>query len=170
MVFSRETQIYRNDADKLSVSERKKLIKPYLPPKRPKNTRSPKSQPIRMFLQTQLHILVFAVMHAVFSLYLRFRQAYHIVLDRVFAVLYYHHRAPELIRQDVRRLDKIPQHLSVILELRDEEQGLAGLEKLLDDVAEISAWCTAASIPMLSVYERTGVLTPAEIRPRRDKY
>ena len=158
MFASRETQIYRKDVDNLSVQEREKLLKPYLPSQQPQSIKSPKVQPIRTFLKTQLHILVFTIMHAVFSLYIRFRQAYHVVLDRVFAILYYHHRAPELIRQDIRGLSKLPRHLSVILELRDGEQGLAGLEKLLDDVAEVSAWCAGAGIPMLSVYEKTGTL------------
>ncbi|KAI4175239.1 MAG: hypothetical protein LQ343_001775 [Gyalolechia ehrenbergii] len=160
MVASRESQIYRKNVGKLSISEREELLTPYLPPKLPQTTKPSKSQLIRTFLRTQLHVLVFAIMHAVFSLYIRFRQAYHVVLDRVFAVLYYHHRAPELIRQDIRGLNRIPQHLSVILELRDEDQGLAGLEKLLDDVAEISAWCAGVGIPMLSVYEKTGLSTP----------
>lgn len=161
MVASREAEIYRKDVDKLSIPEREKLLKPYLPSQQPQSTKPIKSQPIRLFLKTQLHILVFVIMHAVFSLYIRFRQAYHVVLDRIFAILYYHHRAPELIRQDIRGLNKIPQHLSVILELREEEQGLAGLEKLLDDVAEISAWCAGVGIPMLSVYEKTGLYRPA---------
>ncbi|KAL8692953.1 MAG: hypothetical protein Q9224_003855 [Gallowayella concinna] len=158
MIATQETQTYRNDADKLNVQEREKLLKPYLPQKPLKVIRKSKSQPIRMFLKTQLHLLVFTAMHMLFSLYIRFRQTFHIVMDRIFAVLYYHHRAPELIKQDIRGLERIPQHLSVILELKAEEQGLAGLEKLLDDVAEISAWCSGAGIPMLSVYERTGVL------------
>ena len=78
------------------------------------------------------------------------------MVDRIYATLYYHHRAPELIKQDIRSLDRLPQHLSVILDLKEEEQGYAGLEKLLDDVAEVSAWCASAGIPMLSVYEKTG--------------
>ncbi|KAI4259409.1 MAG: hypothetical protein L6R42_004587 [Xanthoria sp. 1 TBL-2021] len=158
MVATQETKIYRKDVDKLDVREREKLLKPYLPTKPLKVTRTPKHQPIRMFLQTQLHFLVFTTMHMLFSLYIRFRQAFHIILDRIFAIIYYHHRAPELIRQDIRGLERLPQHLSVILELKQEERGLAGLEKLLDDVAEISAWCAGAGIPMLSVYERTGAL------------
>ncbi|KAI4266698.1 MAG: hypothetical protein L6R38_008598 [Xanthoria sp. 2 TBL-2021] len=158
MVASQETKIYRRDVDKLDVREREKLLKPYLPAKPLKVTKTPKHQPIRMFLQTQLHFLVFTAMHMLFSLYIRFRQAFYIILDRIFAILYYHHRAPELIRQDIRGLERLPQHLSVILELKQEERGLAGLEKLLDDVAEISAWCAGAGIPMLSVYERTGAL------------
>lgn len=157
MVASRETQIYRKDANNLSTQEQENLLKPYLPPRPfPVTKRPPKSQPIRMFLRTQIHLFIFTVMHVLFSLYIRLRQAFHITLDRIFATLYYHHRAPELIRQDIRGLSKMPQHLSVILDLKEEEQGFAGLEKLLDDVAEISAWCAAAGIPMLSVYEKTG--------------
>lgn len=31
-----------------------------------------------------------------------------------------------------------------------------GLEALVDEVAEIAAWCACVGIPTLSVYERTG--------------
>ena len=34
----------------------------------------------------------------------------------------------------------------------------AGLEALLDEVAEVAAWCACVGIPVLSVYERTGAL------------
>ena len=91
-----------------------------------------------------------------FSIYIRVRQTHHAIIDKIFAVLYYHHRAPELIKQDVKSLDRLPQHLSVILELKGDERGTAGLEALMDDVAEISAWCCCVGIPILSVYEKTG--------------
>lgn len=115
------------------------------------------SQPVRTFLKTQLHVLVFTVIHTLFSVYIRLRQTYHILVDRVFAILYYHHRAPELIRQDVKNLNRLPEHLSVVLELRGGVGGTAGLETLLDEVAEIAAWCTCTGIPMLSIYEKTGM-------------
>ena len=101
-------------------------------------------------------------MHTVFSVYVRIRQIYHALLDRVFAILYYHHRAPELIRQDVKNLSRVPEHLSIILELKRHERGTAGLEVLMDEVAEIAAWCACVGIPMLSVYEKTGVISPFE--------
>jgi dehydrodolichyl diphosphate syntase complex subunit NUS1 len=44
----------------------------------------------------------------------------------------------------------------VILNLEDGVKGGAGLEALVDEVAEIAAWCACVGIPMLSVYERTG--------------
>lgn len=121
-------------------------------------------QPVRNFLKKQLHLLLFTLIHTVFSLYMLLRQTYHVLLDRVFAVLYYHHRAPELIRQDVKTLNRTPEHLSVILEIKGSDQGTAGLEGLLDEVAEISAWCTCVGIPMLSVYEKTGKIPLCSFR------
>ena len=77
-------------------------------------------------------------------------------MDRIFAILYYHHRTPELIRKDVKGLKRLPEHLSVILKLEDGGKGGAGLEALMDEVAEVAAWCACVGIPILSVYERTG--------------
>lgn len=111
---------------------------------------------VRKFLKNQLHAFVFAIIHTIFSIYVRFRQAYHAVKDRTFAVLYYHHRTPELIQKDVKGLKRLPEHLSVILKLEGGKGG-AALEALVDEVAEISAWCACAGIPMLSIYERTGM-------------
>ncbi len=165
MILPHETQLYRQDARQkgnfLTPKQREDLVKPYLPAPlfvpSPSTPRRRMSQPIRAFLKTQLHIVVFTVIHTFFSVYIRLRQTYHILLDRVFAILYYHHRAPELIRQDVKSLNRLPEHLSVILELKGDERGTAGLEALLDEVAEIAAWCTCTDIPILSIYEKTGM-------------
>ena len=161
MGATRETLVYRADAKQrgslLSPSQRENLIKPYLPsPPAPSHSSSQSPWRIRALIRHQIHFLVFTIIHTLFSLYIRLRQTYHALVDRVFAILYYHHRAPELIRQDVRGLSRIPEHLSVILELKGEERGTTGLEGLMDEVAEISAWCACVGIPMLSVYEKTG--------------
>ncbi|MCJ1434676.1 hypothetical protein MMC27_004045 [Xylographa pallens] len=161
MVLTRETLAYRRDASKngtlLTPAQREALVTPYLPaPKTPLSAPARKPRPVRTFLQTQLHILVFNLIHTLFSLYIRLRHAYHAVLSRVLAILYYHHRTPELIRKDVRGLLRLPEHLSVILELQLGDG--AGLEALLDEVAEVAAWCACVGIPVLSVYERTGAL------------
>ncbi len=161
MVATKETLAYRHDASTkgtfLTPKQREDLLRPYLPPPPLSSTpQEGRSRSIRMFLKAQLHILVFTIMHTLFSLYIRIRQTYNILIDRIFAILYYHHRAPELIKQDVRGLSRLPQHLSVILELKGEERGAAGLEGLMDEVAEISAWCACVGIPTLSVYEKTG--------------
>ena len=164
MVLSRETQMYRQDASKgglLTPKQREDLAKPYLPdPMYTPTAQAPRrqaSRPVRTFLKTQLHILVYSIIYAIFSIYVRARQTRYVILDRVLAILYYHHMAPELIRQDVKNLSRLPGHLSVILDLKGGERGAAGLEALMDEVAEISAWCACVGIPMLSIYERTGI-------------
>lgn len=175
---SRETEIYRRDAKKnhslLTPAEREMLIAPYLPtppsrsPSRPDKSqkipsirveKSKRRSPlgVRKFLKNQLHALTFAIIHTVFSVWIRLRQAYHAVKDRILAILYYHHRTPELIQKDVKGLSRLPEHLSVILKLEDGGRG-AGLEALVDELAEIAAWCACVGIPMLSVYEKTGIL------------
>ncbi|KAJ5248633.1 hypothetical protein N7468_000084 [Penicillium chermesinum] len=155
--------------NKLSASDRAKLIKPYLPDpsdlprrSRPAKTnsasqsrRKPRKTPIRTFVKSQVHRLVYALTHIIFGIVVRLLQAYHAVVDRVFAIVYHHHRTPELIRKDVRGLKRLPNHLSVILNLRAEDDALAGL---MDEVAELAAWSACAGIPQLSVYEKTGVL------------
>ena len=113
---------------------------------------------VRKFLKNQLHAVTFAIIHTIFSVYIRLRQAYHAVKDRILAILYYHHRTPELIQKDVKGLSRLPEHLSVVLKLEDGGRGGAGLEALVDELAEIAAWCACVGIPMLSVYEKTGQL------------
>ena len=173
MVASRETQIYRQDARRngalLSPKQREELLNPYLPAPPPSKSQAPVPaphnrmlQPIQTFLKQQLHLLIFTIIHTLFSVYVRIRQTYHVLLDRVFAILYYHHRAPELIRQDVKNLSRVPEHLSVLLELKGDERVTAGLEALMDEVAEIAAWCSCVGIPMLSVYEKTGMIHPLQ--------
>lgn len=162
MVHNRETQIYRQDVQArgafLSPEGRERLLKPYLPapPNKSSTPRRKVSQPIQDFIMKQIHLLIFSIIHMLFSIYIRIRQTHQAILDRILAILYYHHRAPELIKQDVRSLDRLPQHLSVILNLKGDDQGTASLEALIDDVAEISAWCCCVGLPTLSVYEKTG--------------
>lgn len=103
-----------------------------------------------------IHSLLFSLIHVIFSILIRIRQIYHALLDRAFAVLYYHHRTPELIRRDVRNLSRIPKHLSVVLDLPPEGGKQDGLETLLNDACELAAWSASAGVPLLSIYERTG--------------
>jgi dehydrodolichyl diphosphate syntase complex subunit NUS1 len=84
------------------------------------------------------------------------RQIYHATIYRLLAIRHYHHRTPEYIQRDVQSLDRIPEHLSVLLKYKSEQDG--GLEALMDEVAELCAWSAAAGIPLLSVYEKSGIL------------
>jgi dehydrodolichyl diphosphate syntase complex subunit NUS1 len=148
--------------DHLSALEREKLIKPYLPvpriqePSPSAPIRRKHKKRVRPFVKNKLHVLLYFLIQLVFGIYIRLRQVYHSIFDRILAILYYHHRTPDLIRKDVGTLSRLPEHLSVILTLRLDEDG--ALETLMDEVAELSAWCSSAGIPLLSVYEKTGVL------------
>lgn len=140
--------------------ERERLVLRHLP--EPED--AAEQGPIRAFLWTQLYRFVLLAIQTLFSLYLRVRWLYNTVLNRAFSVLYYHHRTPQLIQKDVRELrerGKFPKHVSVILDL-----GSDGLDKLIEDVSEISCWCASAGIPQLSVYERTGMIPSSAGPPR----
>ncbi|KAF3387403.1 Dehydrodolichyl diphosphate synthase complex subunit NUS1 [Penicillium rolfsii] len=165
----------RSRGDKLNAADRENLLKPYLPdpadlpPTSSSNSsrrsraatsssqrrQKPRRKPVRTFLKSQLHRLTYAITHIFFGIAVRLLQAYHAVVDRVFAIVYHHHRTPELIRKDVRGLKRLPEHLSVILTLHKEDDALA---VLMDEVAELAAWSACAGIPQLSVYEKSGVL------------
>ena len=169
MVAATDTEVYRADVhargQQLSAAEREKLVERYLPTpmeqspardigEQQQTRRKARRTPIRSFVKHQLHVLLYYLIHLAFGIYVRIRQIYHAIVDRVLAILYYHHRTPELIRKDVKNLDRLPEHLSVILTLKGEEDG--GLESLMDEVAELCAWCASAGIPLLSVYEKSG--------------
>ncbi|GKZ28130.1 hypothetical protein AbraCBS73388_011377 [Aspergillus brasiliensis] len=148
MVSQRDRELFRDDirsrGTKLNAAERESLLRPYLPdpsdlPRRPLQRRKkvPRKTPIRTFIKSQLHLLTYTVVHIFFGIISRLILSYHAVVDRIFAIVYYHHRTPELIRKDVKGLKRLPEHLSVILSLRKEDDALA---ILMDEVAELSAW------------------------------
>ncbi|KAI8940111.1 hypothetical protein NX059_003826 [Plenodomus lindquistii] len=159
----------------LTAKEREELLKPFLPPepgtssesesqkkaardrrRAAQQTHKRKPGPVKTFV----HFAVYHCIALLFSIFFRFRRAYRLVRGKIVSLLKYHHRTPEFIAHDVKHLEKMPRHLSVIVEYQEHDgsQGTAGLEGLVNDVCEIAAWTASAGIPFLSVYERTGVL------------
>jgi dehydrodolichyl diphosphate syntase complex subunit NUS1 len=179
----KETVAFRRgklDGKQLSAEERERLMKPYLPEElgpsldsprssspAPSARRSTKSQTMKKpgVVRHLLHVIIYAVISFLFSVFFRFRRAWRHVKSKIVALLKYHHRTPEFIQRDTRHLERLPKHLSVILQFYegDEDQGSAGLEGLVNDVGEIAAWTAAAGIPFLSVYEKTGGSTNKSI-------
>lgn len=113
---------------------------------------------LRRALRSKLHLAVYMILHAFFSLYIRIRQAWHLVCYHVSSILFYHHRTPEYIERDVVALKRKPKHLSVILKREAGGRHGAELERLVAEAAEVAVWCVCAKIPVLTVYERTGTL------------
>ncbi|KXL46653.1 hypothetical protein M433DRAFT_65384 [Acidomyces richmondensis BFW] len=178
MVGTRQKRAFHTDRDEwgrqLLPEERERLVKPYLPPVpieereeqqslRNGVTPLPKKRfqhkpRVRPALRHLLHYSLFTLIHILFSIYIRVRQVYHAVVDQILAVYFYHHRTPELIKRDVKGLSKVPNHLSVILELQPAGGKKDRLEGLVNEACEIAAWCACIGVPMLSIYERTGIL------------
>ncbi|KAF2118527.1 Decaprenyl diphosphate synthase-like protein [Lophiotrema nucula] len=179
-ITPRESVAFRRgkvDGRELSVKEREDMVKRILPdePSESSDVPSRSSSPLKSkrprqkmeqrkrkpgLIKQILYIVIHAVVSFLFSVFFRFRRSYRLVKSRVVAVLYHHHRTPEFIQRDIKQLERLPKHLSVILDFNesDEDQGDAGLEGLLNNVCEIAAWTASAGIPLLSVYEQTGVL------------
>lgn len=167
MVSKRDKDLLRDPKiSQLSPADRESILKPYLPdpadlPRRqiPRRKKPLRKTPVRTFLKSQLHQLAYTLIHIFFGIAVRLVQTYHAVVDRIFAIVYHHHRTPELIRKDVRGLKRLPEHLSVILSLKKEDDALA---VLMDEVAELTAWSASSGIPMLSVYEKSGMCARLE--------
>ncbi|KAI9370969.1 Decaprenyl diphosphate synthase-like protein [Aspergillus egyptiacus] len=166
MVSKRDKQLLRDNIRsrgiKLSATDRENIVKPYLPdpselpPWPPQRRRKlPRKTPIRTFIKSQLHLITYTFLHILCGIAVRLAQSYHAVVNRILAIVYYHHRTPELIRKDVKGLERLPEHLSVILSLGKEDNGLP---VLMDEVAELVSWTSSAGIQVLSVYEKTGAL------------
>lgn len=165
MVSQRDQDLLRGS--KLSAADRESILKPYLPDpsdllsrKQSQRRKKPlRSTPVRTFLKSQLDQLAYTLIHIFFGIAVRLIQTYHAVVDRIFAIVYHHHRTPELIQKDVRGLKRLPEHLSVILQLKKEDDAL---DVLMDEVAELTAWSACSGIPTLSIYERSGMQLPSE--------
>jgi dehydrodolichyl diphosphate syntase complex subunit NUS1 len=150
----------------LSAQQREELLKPFLPSAPPASTTSKTTSTRRAQKPTHKpgpvkSLFYFSTYHLIallFSIFFRFRRAFRLAYTKLVSLLKYHHRTPEFIAGDVAGLEKLPKHLSVVVELNedDEQQGNAGLEGLVNDVCEIAAWASSAGIGFLSVYERTG--------------
>jgi dehydrodolichyl diphosphate syntase complex subunit NUS1 len=173
---SRQESAFRR-SKQLSAQQREELLKPFLPSdlsdsetqaqkqkalreRRQRASQQHHRKPLVGPVKALLHLTIYHVVALLFSLFFRFRRAYRLVRGKVISLLKYHHRTPEFIAHDVKDLEKLPKHLSVIVEYQEDDgsQGNAGLEGLVNDVCEIAAWAASAGIPFLSVYERTGVL------------
>jgi dehydrodolichyl diphosphate syntase complex subunit NUS1 len=124
---------------------------------------SPSRFGVRRFARNQLYAFVFAMLHGIFSLYIRIRQWWNLISYQVSSVLYYHHATPEYIRRDVTPLERLPKHLSCILAAEGARSAKSDLERLIDETAELATWCACADIPLLSVYEKTGTSTTSAV-------
>ncbi|CAI4911126.1 CFC_HP_G0082920.mRNA.1.CDS.1 [Saccharomyces cerevisiae] len=83
---------------------------------------------------------------------------YHKMKLRIFSIIYNHAYTPQLIRQDVIPLKKIPKRLAAILEVKPVGDVGGGVTGLLNDASEIVCWTVSAGIKHLTLYDYDGIL------------
>ncbi|UKZ73125.1 hypothetical protein TrVFT333_000766 [Trichoderma virens FT-333] len=167
----KDTKAYRADEQQghhlLTEAQRQAIFKASLPSpndgQAAVNNKAGQSQRrsrlgVRRFLKNQIFVFVFAVMHGIFSLYIKSRQTWHGVAYQISSILYYHHATPQYIRRDIMGLSKKPKHLSAILKTEGKHRAKNDIDRLIEETAELATWCACAEIPMLSIYEKSGVL------------
>ncbi|KAK9346952.1 Decaprenyl diphosphate synthase-like protein [Lipomyces starkeyi] len=120
---------------------------------------SPSQIPTNLFQLVVFHIYhtVLIFLHIILSFYYLFARQYYIAKNNFLAFLYHHHRTPQLIAQDIKGLAKTPQHVGIILNYKENEEG-GGIEGLMEQVADVVSWSIGACVKTLTVYERTGKL------------
>lgn len=69
---------------------------------------------------------------------------------------YYPNKSPQVIRDDVNQLAKIPKSVSCILDLKDDDDENGGKDGLYNQISELAAWSVSAGISRLVIYEYTG--------------
>lgn len=106
------------------------------------------------YLFRSVLVTVFAIM----AVYRRAVWAVRRTHLRFLTFLYTPLKLPQLIRDDVSTLLKLPRRVLALVELKSEDEEGGGIEGLTTDCGELAAWTLAAGIPHLSFYEPTGVL------------
>lgn len=92
------------------------------------------------------------------SIIRNFQFVYNKACLRFYSMAYYPNKTPQVIRDDVLKLNKIPKRVSCIVNLRADEEENGGLEGLIADISELAAWCLSAGIPSLTIYEYNGAV------------
>lgn len=103
------------------------------------------------------HTILMALFFCI-SIYRNVEYVYRRIFLRFLSLAYYPNKTPQLIRDDVNKLSKIPKRLSCILDLKDEKEENGGIDGLISSISEITAWTILAGIPVLSIYEFHGVI------------
>lgn len=115
-------------------------------------------------------------MYLVFGSFRYLQYEYNAMKLRVWNVIYNPSNTPQLIRQDVTKLDKIPHRLAAILEMKSAGSVGGGAKGLMNDGSEVVCWTVSAGIKHLILYDFDGILKKnvlefrEEIRAKLSKY
>lgn len=93
------------------------------------------------------------------SIYRNFHHLYERITLKYLTLAYYPSKSPQVIRDDVSKLTKIPKRMACILDLKDDDDENGGVDGLINQVSELSAWALSAGITSLTIYEYNGLLS-----------
>lgn len=118
------------------------------------------SKPSGLYYTVAYYVFVglLELLYFFFGTYRFFGYLYHRVQLRWLTVTYHQNRTPELIQQDVSNFKKIPSGIGAVLHLKNRNEEGGGVDGLLEQASDLSAWCLGADIDFLILYERSGVL------------
>ncbi|KAI5960982.1 uncharacterized protein KGF55_004249 [Candida pseudojiufengensis] len=101
---------------------------------------------------------ILMILFLLIAIYKNFLFIYRKICLKYLTLIYYHNKSPQVIREDVNKLDKIPKSISCILDLKDADDENGGKDGLINQISELSAWCISSGISKLIIYEYTGTL------------
>ncbi|KAG2730801.1 hypothetical protein G9P44_005950 [Scheffersomyces stipitis] len=102
--------------------------------------------------------LVLLSLFFMISIYKNVNYLYRKMVLKFYTLTYYPNKSPQLIRDDVSKLAKIPRVISCILDLKDDDDENGGIDGLIGSISELAAWTVSAGIPHLVIYEYNGVV------------
>lgn len=127
-------------------------------------------------LQYSICKILLVILYLIYGLYRYSQYEYNKMRLRIFNIIYNPSNTPQLIRQDVTKLQKIPRRLAAILEMKSASYVGGGVRGLMNDGSEVVCWTVSAGIKHLVLYDYDGVLKSNvqdfrnEIRAKLSKY
>ncbi|EDK44670.1 conserved hypothetical protein [Lodderomyces elongisporus NRRL YB-4239] len=92
------------------------------------------------------------------AIFKNFQFAYRKTYLKFLSLTYYPNKSPQVIRDDVNQMTKIPKSISCILDLKDDDDENGGKDGFMNLISELAAWTVSAGINKLIIYEYTGAM------------
>lgn len=110
------------------------------------------------YFEYTFYKIILAVLFFVYGIFRYGQLQYNRFKLKIFDIIYNPSNTPQLIRQDVVKLPKIPSRLAAILEVKPVGDVGGGLKGLLNDASELVCWTISAGVKHLTLYDYDGVL------------
>ena len=135
---------------------------------RPRDRRSfssaqklPILEPSTSTIRKQFDFILLWILQSITIIYLYVIASKNSVVYYLFGLWYDWHSWPwcakYMIEWDVSKLHKIPRHVAVILDQRRMKREYDG-DDMVQRATELAVWCGCAGIPVVTIYEPTGMV------------